>query len=516
MPKVWVVRMGKNGECEELGLKKNLVIAGWPVIGDLKGLNLEGIRHKVEAAYPSETSRLISNWVGQLDRFVNQISQNDIIIVPLKGDPGNLSVGEVISDYYFDSKAPDGLRHRRNVKWDPKRLARTLFDPDLQSSMCSLLTVFELSRNDAARRILEVRGGRKDPGMPNGDTQITTLDELQEQAPVVLTRRQLLGLVKARRRSANTLVDLHDKLEARGLLTESQLSDGVIDDSIRIVRVADKSKDMGKKSVLAEMTDNSIGFPVSAIPSAISSPIVVQHDDPLSLAQTIMLENNFSQLPVMDSGAVVGTVTWESIATTRLRRHTNEVKGAVTSPVCMDAVVPPSAIVSPQKNLLEVVPSVLRDGYVLVAAGGDVPDAIGGIITVHDLATIFGDDRRPMMLVEEIELNLRRFGKHVYSDQDIKDSECRANDWSRMTLGAYPNLLKTSGYWERLGWDGVDKSRFLELVEETATIRNSMMHFSQDPISPEEMQTLNGLLRILRALNRATEPRIDASATETE
>lgn len=144
---------------------------------------------------------------------------------------------------------------------------------------------------------------------------------------------------------------------------------------------------------------------------------------------------------------------------------------------------------------------VLQNGFVFVAS---TEEAVGGIITIEDIAQEFGKDRVPLQLVEEIELRIRRAVRKKFSVHDLKDAEMRPPSFDRLTLGKYPHLLRKNSNWAKLQWPGVDGERVITLIEKAAKIRNSLMHFSQDPILDQELRDLEGLVRILRAVDKTT------------
>ncbi|MGD4206339.1 hypothetical protein QT666_22490, partial [Xanthomonas citri pv. citri] len=126
---------------------------------------------------------------------------------------------------------------------------------------------------------------------------------------------------------------------------------------------------------------------------------------------------------------------------------------------------------------------------------------IGGIVTVADLTAEFGRDRRPLVMIEEIELRMRRAVKLRLTDADVERSPARCKAIDDLTLGAYPYVFDDDQNWNNLGWVGIARERLRALVKDAADVRNNLMHFSPDPLSEETFAKLEGTLRLLRAVD---------------
>ena len=57
--------------------------------------------------------------------------------------------------------------------------------------------------------------------------------------------------------------------------------------------------------------------------------------------------------------------------------------------------------------------------------------------------------------------------------------------------------------WAALGW-AIDQEYFLAALEECRNFRNSLMHFSPDPITDEQLLPAQGLLELLRSVDPQT------------
>lgn len=492
-----MVRAGAHGEREEAARQDGKAYIGWAEMGDLAGLqNIGDVRKRVDEFYPEESAQTRGNWAGQLYRFCVEMEKGDIIVTPLKNSPDDLLIGRVTSDYLYDPDADVDFRHHRKVAWKGSPLDRGALRHDLRASIGSLLTVAKLERNDAYTRLEKLsNGASRDEYGPTG--KYATLEDLAKAfseggsvAEMQIPVHELLYLAGIQRRTAGTLASLENRLDGLGLAVSETISDLNLDDPV-VVRavgaIASPSRDTPKQPE-SKAAKRAIGYRVSAVPSSTTRPAFVSTGDTLELAMTRMLQDNYSQLPVLDDGALKGAVTWESIALAKIHKVPEKVA---------DAILPSPHIVSLDTDLLEVVDLVNSRGFILVSGQ---EDSIGGIITVEDLVKEFGRDRYPLVLLEEIELRLRDAVSRRCTDDDIKKSATKADSLSRLTMGNYTYLLQDDNIWTKLAWSGVDRGILTDLVERCRVLRNELMHYSPDPINEKALADIEGALRVIRTL----------------
>ena len=222
----------------------------------------------------------------------------------------------------------------------------------------------------------------------------------------------------------------------------------------------------------------------------------VAPDDPLKVATTKMQLQDFSQLPVMTGERTVkGIISWKSIGTSFSL-------GGVCEWVrdCMDESVEEISIDAP---LFEAIGSIAKHGYLLVR-GND--KAVTGIVTETDLSEQFMHLAGPFLLIGEIEGHLRQLihGKFTVEEMQLTSESEGERDISGsadLTFGGYCRLLQNPDYWERLNL-AVDRGQFVEHLESVRKIRNDVMHFDPDGLSPEDERMLRGVARFLETLIR--------------
>lgn len=150
---VWLVRLDKTGDCEDLALAQGLVIVGWTEVPDLSSTrSRDEVMHLCQAAYPKKPAGTIAHWSRQLWTFKERIQQGDLVIVPLRKRSG-FAIGSVVGPYEYRHDLPGSACHVRPAKWINMLISRSAFDPDLLASLGSIATISQIERNQAEQRI---------------------------------------------------------------------------------------------------------------------------------------------------------------------------------------------------------------------------------------------------------------------------------------------------------------------------------------------------------------------------
>jgi restriction system protein len=235
-----------------------------------------------------------------------------------------------------------------------------------------------------------------------------------------------------------------------------------------------------------------VSLRIGDLESANSPVMGVDSDQSLAAAITLMLANDYSQLAIRDSAGAVRAVSWESIA-----------KASVAYPnVTLAHATVGARIVDHDADLLAQVSEIYKFGYVLVRGPDRV--SITGIVTTADLTLQFAAMARPIALIEEVERRLRRRADEVFTLEELRagaNSPNRIKSAADLTLGAYDNrLLVSEESFRRLGWK-LDHKLFLSALTSVRRIRNELMHFSTDPLTVEQIQSIEGLVNMLRTVD---------------
>ena len=152
---LWLVRAGKYGEFESRFLLDNRVYLTWDELEghDLTTIpDLDGIKGLLQQIYPSESSRKLGNWTGQIWALALAMKVGDWVAVPSKVN-ATIAIGEILSPCTYDATAEPLYRHFRRIRWLNTQVSRTAFDQDILYSLGAVLTICEIKRNDAEKRV---------------------------------------------------------------------------------------------------------------------------------------------------------------------------------------------------------------------------------------------------------------------------------------------------------------------------------------------------------------------------
>jgi restriction system protein len=161
--KIYLTRAGKRGEDEEFSLDHGLAIIGFQEVPSLEdSQDYDAVLKIVQDSLPGKKPRAIGNIAGQLWAFAVAMNKDDIVVLPRKLT-SQIAIGRVKGPYRYQ-KVGGELRHTRPVDWVRPDVPRTAFEQDLLHSFGAFMTVCNVSRNDAERRVTAVMAGKPDPG----------------------------------------------------------------------------------------------------------------------------------------------------------------------------------------------------------------------------------------------------------------------------------------------------------------------------------------------------------------
>jgi restriction system protein len=160
MKRLWLVRLGKNGEYEADALDRSRLSVGFDMTVDLGAAkDRDAVLGVIKKIYPGAKPATQANFAAQVNQFVNTIAVGDIVVSPLK-TLSKIGISEVTGPY---ERLENGYP-ARPVKWLATDIPRDAFKQDLLYSFGAFMTVCEVKRNDALKRVLAVAKGGKDPG----------------------------------------------------------------------------------------------------------------------------------------------------------------------------------------------------------------------------------------------------------------------------------------------------------------------------------------------------------------
>lgn len=206
--------------------------------------------------------------------------------------------------------------------------------------------------------------------------------------------------------------------------------------------------------------------------------------DSIKRAKTIMLMNDFSQLPVISNDdKIVGFISWRSIGKIEaLGNGQSIVKGFTEEP----------KIIKETDNFLDHIQSIAENEFVIVESNSK---RLRGIITTYDMTIYFNDFIMPYLRLGIIEDNLRKIIATRIKPKVAKDV-------NRMTFYEYQQIFKEDNNWNSLGLENLDKESFVQKIDDIRQLRNRIAHYKPNPISNTELYFIVSFSKLLENLTR--------------
>jgi len=359
-----------------------------------------------------------------------------------------------------------------------------------------------------------------------------------------ITVRELLRMFKAERRGLNKVHDIRTALDSLGLVTVPDFESVWIDKKIRI-RLKDASNLIAVvapagdaesiqedeldeeqslseaeqdetdsqqpgseegaqpaivlssegvvETVLSEPADPT--FRIGSLPAANKALTTVGQDDHLKKAVTMMLQFDYSQLPIMHGEREVkGMISWKSIAS----------RYAIGGECCkVQHCREDAQVVDGNGTLFDAIPTIVKHGYVLVRNPQD--RKITGIVTASDLSLQFQQLAEPFLLLREIELHIRQLLQDKVLAEDLDwlgsadTTAPKPNSMSDLSFGGYIRLVQRPQVWQRLALN-IDQASLTKQLEDVRQIRNDVMHFDPDPLTTKQLDVLKNAAKFMQQL----------------
>lgn len=292
------------------------------------------------------------------------------------------------------------------------------------------------------------------------------------------------------KRTSGNVWRINEFLQKEKLVVTPNYQGGWIDEKIVL-----KGKDKAKiKNGIGE--DHQGDFDainrLSVLKAASKTPVSISRDASLEKAYHLLWKNEFSQLPIMNGDReVLGIISWQTIAKGLIaKKSSNTVKDFMTDDfIVLDENTP----------LFYSIKQVIKKGVVFVS---NKENKIKGPVTTSDLNEQFIEQIEPYILLEQIEnyIRLMLHDKIILEEIEklltIDNEERKLDSISDMTFGEYMKVFENKEMWDSIGlpFDRVD---FVNDLNEIRKIRNGVMHFHPDNISPNELKLLRNTSEFL-------------------
>lgn len=332
----------------------------------------------------------------------------------------------------------------------------------------------------------------------------------QNGKPKMVRVEELLSWFDAQRRGILVVREIRAALRKAKLVTVPDFEVAYIHQRIKLKPLeAETKKAVSKEIVVVEqgagsdvayvaVVGGSVSDPaprIGMLKAANTQPMSVCRDAEVTEAITLMLMNDYSQLPVMQGDRNVdGLISWRSIGKTRVG------EGKVLKYVrdCMEK----PEIISSDTHLFDAVNIIAQKEVVLVR---NSEGRIAGLVTTSDISLQFGALSEPFLLLSEIENHVRRLIDGKFSLEKLKatrdpsDENRKIENVANLTFGEYIRLLDKPANWARFGYD-LSRAECTKRLREIGRIRNDVMHFHPDGISDEDLEMLRDTRKFLQGL----------------
>jgi predicted transcriptional regulator len=329
--------------------------------------------------------------------------------------------------------------------------------------------------------------------------------------------RTLLSWFNAQRRGVSVIREIRAALRKVGLKSEPDFVGAYLDSQTELTLKSALGQADHLSDAVGEVRDPNIGNVVTpdnvgpALPAAITTakdptyrigklasanrvPTTVAPNDDIRRAITLMMANDFSQLPVTNGPrSLRGVISWSSLGKYRaLHRSCDHVSD------CMEV----ANVVSADMFLFDAIRTIVERDYAIVK---DETNAIVGIVTTADLAIQFRGLSEPFLVIAEIENHLRNLIEKCFSVDELQAAKDPAatdrviSNVSEMTFGEYLRLIEQVDKWRRLSLD-LDRVEFVRRLEDVRRIRNDVVHFDPDGVGEEDLEKLRETVHLLQQI----------------
>jgi predicted transcriptional regulator len=320
--------------------------------------------------------------------------------------------------------------------------------------------------------------------------------------PLTLPVRTLLAHWGGNAREQRITRSIEADLANFGLVSRPNFLQVSIDDDVTLVVVdpepepepviqsAPISEPISVRPVSVELAEApEIGLTLGNLTSATRKLVFVKPTATFAEAMTLMLINDYSQLPVLQSKhTCIGAVTWKSIAYAQLKDSDAPFSAAIVE-------------VQPQpysRDLHSMLPVLRADEFVVVT---DSHNAISGIVTTADVVRVYGERTLPFLLIGELDQELRQimygFDLETLRAACAHSGPTNLKSHDDMTMYNYQQVLSNPECWSMLGWP-LDRKAFVHRLDELRQIRNDVMHFNPDGVPEGTVEQLRHMLALIR------------------
>jgi CBS domain-containing protein len=211
----------------------------------------------------------------------------------------------------------------------------------------------------------------------------------------------------------------------------------------------------------------------------------VRQDQTIREALECMIENDFSQLPVVDKDDnLLGIISERRI--TRMYYHL--IEGVSLLDLKVDHCISPAVTLPPDRDLFEALNRLKdNDVFAIVVVKDNKPK---GILTDYDTTQFFRNLSEGLIFVEDIEFTLRQHIQKAFPDErsmmaaliatfkpDRRDPSRPAKEYEELTFYDYIQFITNERNWPKFQGIFEPMDMFIKLMEPVRKTRNQLAHF---------------------------------------
>lgn len=222
--------------------------------------------------------------------------------------------------------------------------------------------------------------------------------------------------------------------------------------------------------------------------------ITVSKEDSLDQAISLMILNNYSQLPILSSKRdAFGIISWKTIGKALALG-----KKCLSVSDCYESV----EVLNFDEPLFKAVKIILEREVVLVR---NFKKEISGIVTSTDIGEQFLILSEPFLLIEQIENFIRIIlnEKLTYDDikkvLDLEKYEKEINHISDLTFGHYVRIFENEDLFKKINIK-VNRVMVQKMLVEVNKIRNEVMHFNPEAMEASDLLILRRTQNFLQQI----------------
>jgi len=224
-------------------------------------------------------------------------------------------------------------------------------------------------------------------------------------------------------------------------------------------------------------------FPLKELIEGRGKPLCVTKDTKVTDALALMMEHDYSQLPIVDEdGNLCGMISESAIM--GMYYHTGGIVSLLDLDIGHFQTSPVTA--APGNDIFEAL-DLLQNNYAIVIIEDRKPV---GILTNYDTTHFFRDVSEGLILVQDIEEALRQYIETVFFDDNRmcaalmrafgaskRDTTQPAHTYDELSFGQHIQLIITDENWKKFEGAFKPKQMFIQLMDQVRDIRNQLAHF---------------------------------------